>query len=96
MQIAAVATLKASLSEYLGKVKSGEDILITDRGRPIAKIIPLRRENAVPLELVQLEKAGLVKIGSGGLPDGFWSMARPTDSSGEARRILLEEREGGR
>jgi hypothetical protein len=47
-------------------------------------------------ELVQLEKAGLVKIGRGGLPEGFWSMVRPTDSSGEALRVLLEEREGGR
>lgn len=37
MQTADVSELKASTSEYLAKVKSGEEILITDRGMPIAK-----------------------------------------------------------
>jgi prevent-host-death family protein len=96
MQKAAVSELKASLSEYLGRVKAGEDLLITDRGRPVAKIIPLPRENGITPELVALEKAGLVKIGRGGLPEGFWNMNRPLDSKGAARASLREERENGR
>lgn len=96
MKKAAVSELKASLSEYLGKVKAGEDLLITDRGRPVAKLVPLRRENDVEPELEKLEKVGLVKIGSGGLPDGFWEMKRPQDRKGVARAALLEERESGR
>jgi prevent-host-death family protein len=33
-----VRELKAKLSEYLGKAASGTDIVVTDRGRPIARL----------------------------------------------------------
>lgn len=96
MQTAAVSEIKASLSEYLGKVKAGEDIMITERGRPIARIIPLRRDQQAVGQLEHLEKKGLVKIGSGGLPDEFWNMGRPLDSGAVGLATLLEERAGGR
>jgi prevent-host-death family protein len=95
MQTAAVSEIKASLSEYLGKVKAGEDIMITERGRPIARIIPLRRDQQAG-QLEHLEKKGLVKIGSGGLPDELWSISRPLDSGAAGLAALLEERDGGR
>ena len=96
MQTAAVSEIKASLSEYLGKVKAGEDIMITERGRPIARIIPLRRDQQAVGQLEHLEKKGLVKIGSGGLPEELWSMSRPLDSGAAGLAALLEERDGGR
>ena len=40
MKTAAVSKLKASISEYLLKVKAGEEVIVTDRGKPIAKIVP--------------------------------------------------------
>ena len=57
MQTAAVSELKASLSEYLGRVKAGEDILVTDRGVPVAKLVPLKRERVPESNLLALEKA---------------------------------------
>ena len=54
MQTAAVSELKASLSEYLGKVKAGEDIMITERGRPIARIVPLHRDQQAAGQLEHL------------------------------------------
>ena len=33
--------LKAKLSAYMGRVKEGETILITDRGKPIGRIVPV-------------------------------------------------------
>jgi prevent-host-death family protein len=42
MKTAAVSALKASLSEYLAGVKAGEEIIVTDRGKPIAKLMPLQ------------------------------------------------------
>ncbi len=96
MQTAAVSEIKASLSEYLGKVKAGEDIMITERGRPIARIIPLRRDQQAAGQLEHLEKKGLLKIGSGGLPDEFWSMSRPLDNGEVGLVALLEERADGR
>ena len=40
MKTATVSKLKASLSEYLRQVKAGEEVLVTERGRPIAKLAP--------------------------------------------------------
>ena len=37
MRTATVSKLKASLSEYLRQVKAGEEVLVTERGRPIAR-----------------------------------------------------------
>ena len=36
-----VSTLKARLSEFLRLVKSGETILVTERGRPVALLSPV-------------------------------------------------------
>ncbi len=34
-----VRDLKAKLSEYLGRAAAGEQIIVTDRGRPVARIV---------------------------------------------------------
>ncbi len=97
MKTAAVSQLKASISEYLSKVKAGEEVLVTDRGKPIAKLVPIDRDEAeLPSHLLTLEKAGLVRIGSGRIKAGFWDMERPKDQKGLAIKALLEEREEGR
>ena len=97
MKTAAVSKLKSSLSEYLLKVKAGDEVIITDRGKPIAKIVPLERgEIGIPPHLLTLEKAGLVRIGRDNMPAGFWKMPRPKDKKGRALANLLKEREEGR
>lgn len=97
MKTAAVSELKASLSEYLGQVKAGEEVLVTDRGKPIARIVPLGRgEIDRPPHLLELERIGLARIGTGAIPDEFWARTRPADQDGSALRALLLEREEGR
>ena len=97
MKFAAVSELKASLSKYLARVKGGEEVTITERGKPVAKIIPLNRsDEAMPAHLKDLERAGLIRIGSGKLPDGFWDFPRPEDPEGRALAALLEERKEDR
>ncbi len=97
MKTTNVSELKASLSEYLSKVKAGEEVLVTDRGKPVAKIVPIKRgEIEVPAHLLVLERAGLIKIGTGKLPPHFWELPRPKDPEGLALKALLKEREEGR
>ncbi len=43
-----------------------------------------------------LARAGLVRLGSGKLPKGFWKMPRPADPTGAGVKAVLEERETGR
>ena len=97
MKHAAVSQLKATLSEYLARVKAGEEVIVTERGKPIAKIVPLPRNGAVfSPRLVELSRAELVKLGSGKLPKGFWEAPRPQDKRGVAVKALLKERTEGR
>lgn len=35
-----VATLKAKLSEYLGRAKGGHEVVVTDHKMPVAKLVP--------------------------------------------------------
>ncbi|MBA2667461.1 MAG: type II toxin-antitoxin system prevent-host-death family antitoxin, partial [Trueperaceae bacterium] len=41
MKKASVSSVKNNLSSYLDLVRAGEAVLITDRGRPIARLVPL-------------------------------------------------------
>jgi len=43
-----------------------------------------------------MEKEGLIKLGSGKLPNDFWTMPRAEDPQGLVLKALLEERENGR
>ena len=97
MKTTAVSELKAKLSNYLSKVKSGEEVVVTDRGKPIAKIVPISRSDAeIAPHLLELERAGLVRIGKTSLPDRFWRLPRPKDRKGAVRKALLQEREESR
>jgi prevent-host-death family protein len=97
MKTAAVSELKALLSKYLSKVKAGEEVVVTDRGRPIARIVPIKRgELEMPPHLLTLERAGLARIGKSSLPASFWSLPRPRNKKGLALKALLNEREDGR
>jgi prevent-host-death family protein len=45
MKTASVSELKSHLSEYLSRVKAGSEILITDHGKPVARLVPLSRRH---------------------------------------------------
>ncbi|MEW5934009.1 MAG: type II toxin-antitoxin system prevent-host-death family antitoxin [Bacillota bacterium] len=46
-RVAAIAELKARLSEYLKIVKSGTEVVVTERGNPIARIIPYQKTDSL-------------------------------------------------
>ena len=101
MESAGVAQLKARLSEYLTRVKAGEEVLVTDRGRPVARLVPVVAgygpdDDAELARLRAMEREGLVRLGSGRLPAGFFEKERPADPGGRLREAVREEREEGR
>jgi prevent-host-death family protein len=71
MKTASVAKLKASLSEYLRQVKAGEEVLMTERGKPVAKLTPTDSSEALPEYLREMEKHRFVKRGIGKLAKIF-------------------------
>jgi len=98
MTTASVSILKARLSEYLARVKRGEEVAVTDRGRQIARIVP---PSAVPADLdagiAELVRLGIAKPGrKGGISLDFLKRQRPKDPRGLVLKALLEDREQGR
>jgi prevent-host-death family protein len=97
MKSAQVSELKATLSQYLARVKAGEELIVMERGKPIAKLVPMPRQRDMEAaQLADLVRAGLIRSGSGKLPDGFWKLPRPKDRKRRALHALFTERAEGR
>jgi prevent-host-death family protein len=92
-----IAELKAHLSEFLVRVQQGEEIVVADRGRPVARLVPAFSNGGQQLDsqLLDLQRRGLVRIGAGTLPDEFWEIERPSDPRGLVAAALEEERAEG-
>jgi len=63
MKQAAVSQLKARLSEHLDMVKRGEEVLVTERGKPVARIVPVARESLKDDWVRALVSRGAVRPG---------------------------------
>jgi len=48
MRKAGIRETRQSISELLEMVRKGKEILITDRGKPVARLVPARHLNAKP------------------------------------------------
>lgn len=100
MKRVSVSELKARLSRYLSMVKAGEEVLITERGKPVAHLTPLRsleldNEEEWP-RLRRMEAQGLIRIGTGKLPPGWYKSYGPPDPEGKLLTTLIKERRQGR
>jgi prevent-host-death family protein len=95
MKTAAIADLKARLSRFLSLVKAGEEILVTERGTPIARLVPVAPAGDEIEGLRELERKGFIRLGSGKLPERFWKLQRGEDPEASVRRAVTEERERG-
>jgi prevent-host-death family protein len=42
-----IRELKARLSEYVERASGGDDIVVTDRGRPVARLVAFAQSSAV-------------------------------------------------
>ncbi len=63
-----VVQLKSRLSEYLRRVKAGGELVITERGIPVAKLVPLDATERRTTRRLRLSKTGIVRAGRGKLP----------------------------
>lgn len=96
MKSAGVAELKAHLSRYLASVKEGEEVMVTERGRPIARLVPLDPQVRQEVRLEHLARLGLVKLPTRRVSaEEFLNRPRVEDPEGLTLKALLEEREEG-
>jgi prevent-host-death family protein len=96
MRTAAVSELKAKLSDYLKHVKAGEEVIVTERGKAIARVVPFTRSGPTPAEYEEMVRAGVIRPAKKkGLPPDFWDRPRAADPEGLLLKAVLEEREEG-
>ena len=94
MGTASISEAKAKLSALLDRVKAGETVTITDRGRPVAQLVPLNGAGAVDWDarLESLERRGLIRRPKQ-TSDMRWILDQPLPKfEGSVLEALLEER----
>jgi prevent-host-death family protein len=96
MKKASVSQLKSSLSEFLIGVKNGEEILVTERGRPVARLVPAFGAESAGERKKRLVRAGILREGSAKLGPELLKPSPVADPEGKTLRGLLEERRSGR
>ena len=94
MKMIGVAELKSRLSEYLAQVKSGEEIVVTEHGRPVAKLVKASPDADDGLD--DLVRRGIVeRRGSGVVPDSFFDAPRLKNEGTSLSDAVIEERRSG-
>jgi prevent-host-death family protein len=89
---ASVVQIKARLSEYLRLVKGGAELIVTERGVPIARVMPLDDAERKSTRRLRLARAGLVKPGRGRLPKLLQAPPQGEPVGGGVLDALLAER----
>ncbi|WP_324715505.1 type II toxin-antitoxin system prevent-host-death family antitoxin [Carboxydochorda subterranea] len=94
MKVVYVSTLKARLSEFLRLVRSGETVLVTERGRPVAMLTPVTENPPLGEDprLQALVEYGLIRPPRAPLGVDFLDRPRPADPEGRLLEALLQER----
>lgn len=67
MKSVGIRELKNRLSEYIREVRSGEEVLVTDRGDVVAELVPPGQrpdDRDVPSELIALARRGELTLGA--------------------------------
>jgi prevent-host-death family protein len=79
-----IRELRADLSRYIRRVHDGEDIVVTDRGVPVARIVPMNGQRKID----RLIAAGLVLP----TPKPKGPPPRPIKTDGTVSDLVAEQR----
>jgi len=96
---ATISQTKNDLSALLDRVRHGETVLIVDRSRPVARLVPVWEagRGAAAGRLERLERAGLARRGSGRVVEEILRREPPrAGKGGDILEALLSERRESR
>ncbi|MDH7576863.1 MAG: type II toxin-antitoxin system prevent-host-death family antitoxin [Bacillota bacterium] len=84
---------KINLSKLLKEVQKGAEVIITDRNKPVGRIVPVSTEENLPLaeRIASLEREGLIQPAK---KKKARSLPPPLPLPGELARKMLEEDRG--
>jgi prevent-host-death family protein len=90
MRSANIAELRDRLTHYLREVRAGEEIIVRDRQRPIAKIVPLAVDEDP--DDAALVAAGLMRKAQRPLSAAVWRTRRAAVTMKAAAAAVSEDR----
>lgn len=79
-----IRELRDHLSRYLDRVQEGEEVVVTDRGRAIARVLPMNGERTIDRLIAQ----GLVTPAA----QGKRGRPRPLKTAGPVSDLVAEQR----
>jgi prevent-host-death family protein len=94
MRSVGLRDLKNRLSEYVRQVRSGEAVLVTDRGEVVAELVPPGpggHEPGVPSSLVAVAKQGQLTLGAAN-SEASYPRLRPALKRSRSADLLDRER----
>jgi prevent-host-death family protein len=89
MQTVNIAELKNNLSAYLEQVRNGEELIVKDRNRPVARLVPLTSGE----DLEALVAAGLMRLPAKEKSEDFLSLPAPQVATADIRAVIRAERD---
>src|SRR5258706_15200892 len=98
MKTATIAELREHLDEYLDLVRAGESVEIRDEKGSVAQLVPKVEVSTADTLEARVEAAiaaGILRRGTGKVPEDFLTRELPKCSSGSVLEALLEERGEG-
>ena len=94
MKAAAISKLKATLSEYIAFVKGGEEILVTERGKPVARIVPVGGVSKDDARRIELARRGILRPGKGRIAqDTINDLPIKCVADEDIQRVINKDRE---
>jgi len=91
-----ISVLKAKLSEYISRARAGQEVVVTDRGVPVARLVqhrPTADTDRAALE--QMEREGLIRLAPGPVSKDFLDLPAPDIRPGALLEALLADRDEG-
>ncbi len=94
LKTANISELKSRLSSYLADVQRGEEIIVRDRNRPVARLAPLTTARGGDAEEAALVASGVLRLPlDEKLPPAFWTKSRSSLTESRAARVVRRERD---
>jgi prevent-host-death family protein len=93
---ASIAEVKARLSEYVRQVKAGNEVVVTERGVPVARLTGLEVAERRATRRDRLVRTGVVKAGRGRVRRVLQAAPEGQTGGAEVLAALLADRDEGR
>jgi prevent-host-death family protein len=93
MQTVNVTELQTNLLAWLERVRAGEEVLVNDQRRPIAKLVPVEIADEIEAEELEMAAEGLVRLPTKELPESYWEMEAPVVAQDDIVAAVRAERD---